>query len=519
MRRIICFKSLQLLLPVAVLMLSGFAVHAQNSASILTVSPYSRFGIGDFQSNGGLINTAMAGGGIGMRNDSLIPQYINLQNPAAFTSHGIISYEIGMVSNTVKLRNATETGTFNRTTLDHFALAFPVTKWWGLGFGMVPYSQVGYNVSTSDEPVGIGPVTYKYEGSGGINQAFLSNAFRPFAGAPRKFLLSAQYDRLRLAKDTLAIQKKLRGKNALANISVGVNSSWLFGTLSNVRRDVFPDSLNTFNTKISKSTTLRDFYLNYGIQYTFRARKSLNPEYVSMADSTVLSKSWFKGEFVYRTKSGTDTADLWVKKPGVRITYGLTFSLPTDVNAYSDLLAATYKQVGTRENIRDTIAIYSEIPTRLTLPAMVGFGVSLKKDNKWMLQADWMTQLWKQSAFGGENLGLKNSMRITGGIQYQPKAMGTGKFFGVTQYRIGARYYKTYLEIKGTQLTETSGVLSFSFQLPTRPKQFEPVSRGTLSFEYGFRGTTANQLIREDFIRVTVGISINDRWFQRYKYQ
>lgn len=198
------------------LLLSGVislpVLHAQNPSVLQTVSPYSRFGIGELQQNGAMINSGMGGGGIGMRNDTLIPQFINFANPASLTSNKLVAYEISLLSNTVQLSNATANATFNRTTLGSFALTFPIKPWWGTSFGIVPYSSVGYNVSNTDSLAGIGPVLYKYEGSGGVNQVFLSNGFRPFANAPKQYLLSNKYDKLKLASDTIAIKKQLRFK-------------------------------------------------------------------------------------------------------------------------------------------------------------------------------------------------------------------------------------------------------------------------------------------------------------------
>jgi hypothetical protein len=514
-----CSNFLSRFVLIAGLLFCGFAgLRAQNPAALTTVSPYSRFGLGDFQANGGQINTALGGGGIGYRNDSLLPQYINLQNPASLTSHQIIAYEVSLQSSFVKVQSATAQSTFNRTTLGNVAFAFPVTKWWGSSFGLVPYSAVGYNISTQDAPENIGPVTYKYEGSGGINQLFFSNGFRPFAGAPRHFVLSSKYDQMRLANDTSAIKRKLRSRNALANISVGVNASWLFGTLSNVRRDIFPDSMYTFNTKITKRTVVRDVYLSYGIQYSFRLQKALNPLYVSLPDSAVLDKSWLKGRFIYRNKTDIDTASLWVRRPGIRVSMGATFSLPTEINVAYDLLAQTYKQVGTIEQFRDTAFSNNEIPGRITIPAMGGFGIMLKKDYKWIFQADYMTQLWSQHTYLGVNPGLKNSQRITAGFQLQPKQAGRGKYLGVTQYRLGVRWYQTNLELHNSRLTEMSANFGLALPVPFHTRLGEPVSRLNINFEYGVRGTTSNNLLREDYMRITVGFTINDRWFNRPKY-
>ena len=36
--------------------------------------------------------------------------------------------------------------------------------------------------------------------------------------------------------------------------------------------------------------------------------------------------------------------------------------------------------------------------------------------------------------------------------------------------------------------------------------------------EAGIRGTTDSNLIRENYFRVVFSVSINDRWFQRFRY-
>lgn len=505
------------LLSVITLLLSALRMEAQNPSVLSTVSPYSRYGLGDFQFNGGIINTGMGGGGIGLRNDSLIPQYISIVNPASLTSHPLVNYEIGISSNTVKLENTISSGTFNRTTLSHFTLAFPVTKTWGAAVGLIPYSTVGYSVAQDDTLDGFGPVQYRYEGGGGISQVFAANAFRPFGFMPRRYLLSEQYDASRAAGDTTTIKSKMKLRNNLANISVGVNVSYLFGSLINIRRDVFHDSLNTFNTKITKYTTFRDVYVTGGIQYTFRFPRTLNPKYIALPDSIVTNTKVFGNRYYFRTATGIDTAQLFIKKPGARVTLGLVFAPPMDINISYDLLAQTYKQLGTIEDIKDTVANFLAVPSRASLPMMGGFGFAIKKDYKWMFQADYTMQMWQDFRYMGNDINLKNSQRITAGFQYQPKLAGRGGFMSATQYRFGARYYNTYLELNNTRLTEMSVNFGMSFPLPYRTRLGEPVSRVTLNVEAGQRGTTSAGLLKESYIRASIGLTINDRWFARYK--
>lgn len=508
---------LKVFLAVAVLVVTENVLQAQNPSVLQTVSPYSRYGIGDFQFNGGLINTGMGGGGIALRNDSMIPQYINLLNPASLTAHQLVTYEVSLASNTVQLSNASSSAIFNRTTLGHLALAFPVSKRWGAAFGLTPYSSVGYNVSSADEVPNLGPVTYKYEGAGGVNQVFLANAIRPFAGATRKYLLSSNYDKDKLIGDTNVIKRKVRYRTALTNISVGFTASYLYGSLTNIRRDVFPDSLQTFNTKIAKSTTFRDVYFNAGLQYTFRINRTINPQFQGMPDSLMVDKSWMKNKFVYRKGNQEETRNIFIKSPGARMTIGAVIGFPAEVATTYELLAQTYKQVGTIEQIRDTVSFVNGIPSRVQVPLMAGGGFAIKKDWNWMIQADYSTQLWSGVASTSATGLVKNSHRVTAGFQWQPKIIGRGNYFSAVQYRLGMRYHQTALEINNVQLRETAINFSVGMPAPFRPRLSEPIGRMNMSFEVGRRGTIESGLLQENFFRVSIGMSINDRWFTRYK--
>ncbi|MGL5892249.1 MAG: hypothetical protein ACRC3B_20320, partial [Bacteroidia bacterium] len=195
-------------------LLFGISLQAQTPAVLQTVSPYSRFGLGEINYMSGPINQGLGGGGIGLRNDSLLPQYINHANPASLTAMPITTYEVSLVSNTVQLENASSTGVFNRTALGQMTLAFPVTSWWGASVGFSPYSTVGYNVVNSIEQPNIGTVTYKYQGSGGVNQVYTSQAFRPFAALSKNYKLSDKYELLRRAGDTTAMRTKMARLNA-----------------------------------------------------------------------------------------------------------------------------------------------------------------------------------------------------------------------------------------------------------------------------------------------------------------
>jgi len=216
--------------PVCILfhMAAGYTVC---NAQSITNSPYSRYGLGDIQNTSFAHNVPMGGISCALQNDTTAPFYINAANPASHASVRLTAFDFGAKNNTMKLQTSDKEFTTNRTALAYMALAFPVAKWWGASFGLLPYSNVGYKIYDKKEQDSIGTVNYSYEGEGGINQVYLGNGFK------------------------------------VGNFSAGVNISYLFGDLIYFSRDSFPRASNFLNTKFSQTTRLSDMYYSVGAQY------------------------------------------------------------------------------------------------------------------------------------------------------------------------------------------------------------------------------------------------------------
>ena len=217
----------------------------------ITNSPYSRFGLGELQYAGFVHNVAMGGIYAALQNDTTAPFNINTSNPASLASTQLTVFDLGMKSNTTRLETTDKKFTSNRSALSYMALAFPVAKWWGASFGLLPYSNVGYKIYDKQEDSLIGTVNYSYEGEGGINQAYLGNGFK------------------------------------IKNLYLGVNASYLFGDLDYFSRDSFPKATNSINTKVSQSTRVSDLYYSFGMQY----RKSLKKNWSLTLGGTFSSQT------------------------------------------------------------------------------------------------------------------------------------------------------------------------------------------------------------------------------------
>lgn len=130
-----------------------------------TASPYSFYGIGDVRFKGTLENRSMAG--IAIEQDSI---HLNLQNPASYASLQLTTFTVGGTLASSKLKTDNESATAHRSTLDYLAIGLPLGKF-GVGFGLIPYSSVGYKIeSISEDPA---ENSKRFNGTGGLNKAFL----------------------------------------------------------------------------------------------------------------------------------------------------------------------------------------------------------------------------------------------------------------------------------------------------------------------------------------------------------
>jgi hypothetical protein len=86
-------------------------------------------------------------------------------------------------------------------------------------------------------------------------------------------------------------------------------------------------------------------------------------------------------------------------------------------------------------------------------------------------------------------------------------------YFNRVVYRAGVYYNQTSLELRGNQLNEYG--VSLGVGLPLRKSLQSAVN---IAFEFGQRGTTTDNLIKEQYARIVLGLTFNEVWFQKRKY-
>lgn len=139
-------------------------------------SPYSVYGVGDLFQQGSSTTRMMGGIGTALRNQRLM----NLQNPAAVTARDTLSFmaDFSISASNTLYEQGSITSAHNTFNISSLAMSFPIWRSSALMLGLTPYSNVGYDFSstvTDPELVGrVENIGYNCSGNGSIYKFFIS---------------------------------------------------------------------------------------------------------------------------------------------------------------------------------------------------------------------------------------------------------------------------------------------------------------------------------------------------------
>ncbi len=249
-------------------------------------------------------------------------------------------------------------------------------------------------------------------------------------------------------------------------ISVGVNAEFVFGKIEN---NVFSRRANVrLATKNDDVLNIRGGTLKIGLQY----KKEL------------LNK--------------------------LAINFGAVLKLENNLNVDgSEILYSSFLGVA-----RDTLHNLT-IDGKIISPIKTGLGFGLGKADKWFAGLEYEfqealnTKDYRSTTSNGYAYGSSNKLSL-GGF-YLPKINSISSYWNRVTYRGGVRFEKTGLLIdRSGRFTEINDFgISFGLGLPLGKK----ISNLNLGLEYGKKGTTANNLIQENYFNFRLSLSLSDRWF------
>lgn len=145
-----------------------------------TNSPYSMYGLGILADQSQGFNRGMSGVAQGFNDGN----QVNSLNPASYSNVDSISFifDIGMSLLNTSLKEGGTTRNVKSANFEYAVAAFRLTRNLGCSFGILPYSNIGYNFYQTGKLTNPVEDTYTttYYGSGGLRNVYLGLGFRPF---------------------------------------------------------------------------------------------------------------------------------------------------------------------------------------------------------------------------------------------------------------------------------------------------------------------------------------------------
>nr|WP_321405273.1 hypothetical protein [uncultured Carboxylicivirga sp.] len=258
------------------------------------------------------------------------------------------------------------------------------------------------------------------------------------------------------------------------DFSLGVHSVYLFGKIRNSNIAQFQN--DPFASYLGSEEALRinDIYFDFGVQYKID---------INQKQELVIGG-------IYRPKTG--------------INANMTKLVGQGTSLNSD---------GSMVNTIDTLQfIEDELKrTAFEMPEKIGFGVAYNIKDAVTLTAEYTLEKWSEAKFPDEITETSDLQKWAFGGEIIPNERATS-YLSRLRYRFGTYYKKDYLILNEHQLTDFG--ISFGVGLPLKRTK----TSFNLAFEWGQRGTTDYNLVKENYAKLTMNLTLHEFWFVKRKF-
>lgn len=261
------------------------------------------------------------------------------------------------------------------------------------------------------------------------------------------------------------------GVRLTKELAVGLKASYIFSSIVNTYKNQLLESPQPVNflAGIEEKSYVKDFTFGTGISFSKdslfsqqRYRLSIGAVYDF---ATELSAT--KTDRIYRTNTIGDTTDVSV--------------LPSSrKGAYS-------------------------IPSSLTV------GVALSRGVRWSISGEVSYQDWSTfKDVNGRNDGMQESWRVALGGEITPDLFASENYFKRLTYRAGVSMQQEPFLANGNPVKDLG--INFGFSMPAGRSNLD------FAFRYGKRGNKSENILEEDYFKVFFGITFNDQWFIKRRF-
>jgi hypothetical protein len=146
------------------------------------------------------------------------------------------------------------------------------------------------------------------------------------------------------------------------------------------------------------------------------------------------------------------------------------------------------------------------------MPLEIGVGISKRFKNNLNMTLDYEKSLWNdanQSVLYGD---FVNQDRFALGFTYKSKK-NVRKYWDAVQYAAGANFDTGYLEVDSKRVNNAA--ISIGLSLPIE----NTFSALNISYSYGQKGRISDNLIKENYHKISLNLSLDGIWFVKRKIE
>jgi hypothetical protein len=269
------------------------------------------------------------------------------------------------------------------------------------------------------------------------------------------------------------------GWKMMRNLSLGVNAGLVWGDYNHTIQAAFSDN-NVRQTRRVYEANITTYNVDLGLQY-FR---KVTPK------------------------------DL--------LSFGATYTLGHKINSAAKLMNQETNYSGSQTS-GDTV----KLKNAFEMPHSIAAGVMWNHNTRWKVGLDYEIELWKNAKFPqlltendkevykSSTGAFDNRQRVTLGGEYLHNSLGI-KYRDHIRYRAGVSYGTSYVK-EGGQNSARDLLVSLGVGLPIANKIN---NRSTLNISAQWENISPKGSgITENYLRIAIGITFNEKWFQKWKVE
>jgi len=193
--------------------------------------------------------------------------------------------------------------------------------------------------------------------------------------------------------------------------------------------------------------------------------------------------------------------------------FGINYRLKTQLDGEYKYISRLLTVINGQEETAEVLTDENKTGT-LNFPSLINIGIGMGKTNQWFMGAEFSSSDlsdYKNPFYDPSYVKYKTATGLHLGGMYVPQYNSVSKYWKRITYRFGAFYENTGMNIYDEDISNFG--ITFGVGLPA----LRGISNMNIGLELGQRGKNTNRLVKEQYINLHIGISLNDRWFIKRK--